>query len=93
MRLFPNARDEHLNGKENLRRAYMFRCVRLVKACLTWCNEKVVHFSRCRTSLGDFQRVFLTRSPHRLASLALVRCAEVVESVAIRVPKDHQVLG
>ena len=44
MRLFPNARDEHLNGKENLRRAYMFRCERLVTACLTRCNENVVQF-------------------------------------------------
>ena len=69
IRLCPNARDENLNSTENLCRAYMFRCVRPVRACLTWCNESVVHFSRCRTSFGDFQRVFLTRSPHRYASL------------------------
>ena len=33
----------------------------------------VVHFSRCVTSSGDFQRVVFARSPHRSASLLGVR--------------------
>ena len=65
MRLCSNARDENLNGKENLRRAYMFRCVRPVAACLARCHENVVRFSRCATSFGDVQSVILARSPHR----------------------------
>ena len=69
MRLFPNARDEHLNGKENLRRAYMFLFVRPVTMCLTWCSEKVVQFPGADLRLVIFQRVFLTRSVHRQASL------------------------
>ena len=55
MRLFPNARDEHLNGKENLRRAYMFRCVRPVTVCLTWCGEKVVQFPGAELRLVMFK--------------------------------------
>ena len=40
---------------------------------LTWCNESVVHFSRCVISFGDFQRVTLARSTHRYTSLMAVR--------------------
>ena len=74
MRLFPNARDENLNSTENLWLGCMFRCVRPVTACLTRCNENVVHFSRCVTSFGDFQRVVFARSPHRSASLLSCSC-------------------